>query len=812
MTENIRNFVICSHVDSGKSSISDSILGMGNLINFDTIGEKRGTDTRQDEMERGITIKSTGVTIGINYNEKEYMLNLIDTPGHTDFSMNVSASLKVTDGCLVLLDAVSGIETQTITVLRQALAERVRPVLVINKFDRFIHELKLEPEDAYQRIVKMIADVNNIIEEYQTEDNKWLDTELTPSDGTVVFTCAYRNWGFDIESFATFYSNKTGKPKSDFMKILWGDYFIDQTGRITSNPDGKRVFNEYVYKPMKNLYDAIIDGNVDKYTAILKRFDHALVKDELELKGAELYKQLFKRIYPLAPILKRLIVTHLPNPIVAQNYRVDVLYDGPLTLEDPVYKGIKECDPNGPLVFFTSLMVPADKLGGSRFNAFGRLYSGTIKPGDKVTIIGQNYEYGTDKDVHFGKSVQKVVKMVASKTYNLESASAGQIIALTGIDQYLLKSGTVTTNTDLKTLYPVKTVKFVVSPVVRCAVKAKNPAEIPKLVEGMKRLSKSDPIVECITSETSENIIACVGILHLEITLNDLRAYSGIEIVVSEPLVPLRETITEASGYVCLKKSPRGHNRIYMTAEPLPEELIADLESGEYNLRDMPKLTRLLVDKYGWSKGEVLKIWGLAPYEKPSNILVDCTVGLQYLNEVKDNVFNGFSDAIRDGIVCKEQVRGVKVNIIDMLLHRDPVHRGVAEISPMSRICTYACILANKPTVYEPMYSATIATVRERVGTVYSHLSYKRGEVHSEESTDGTPIVIIKGILPVAESFDFDSTLKEQTSGQAFPSLSFSHWVKTNGKIRDDMILKARLKKNPNEPNIPDLSQYIDKL
>ena len=134
-TENIRNFVICAHIDAGKSTLSDSILGMGNLINFDNIGEKRGTDTRQDEMDRGITIKSTGVTIGINWEDSEYMLNLIDTPGHSDFSMNVSASLKITDGCAVVLDAVSGIETQTITVLRQALAERVRPILIINKFD-----------------------------------------------------------------------------------------------------------------------------------------------------------------------------------------------------------------------------------------------------------------------------------------------------------------------------------------------------------------------------------------------------------------------------------------------------------------------------------------------------------------------------------------------------------------------------------------------------------------------------------------------------------------------------------------------------
>ena len=810
---NIRNFVICAHVDSGKTTMSDSILGFGNLINFDNIGEKRGTDTRPDEIARGITIKSTGVTLGINYEDREYMLNLIDTPGHSDFSMNVSASLKITDGCIVLLDAVSGIETQTITVLRQALAERVRPVLVINKFDRLIHELKLEPEEAYVRMVKMISDVNNIIADYQSDENRWLETELSPNNGTVVFTSAYRNWGFDIDFFATFYANKTGQPKENWLKILWGDYFVNpETQKISTVPSQKRVFNEYIYKPMKNLYDAILEGNVEKYSNIMKRFDFAVNKDDTEVTGAELYKRVFRRLYPLAPVLKRLIVTHMPSPVVAQKYRVDVLYDGPLTEDDSIYRGIKNCDPNGPTVFFTSLMVPADKNAGSRFNAFGRMFSGTIKPGDKVTIIGENYEQGVNKSVVFGKNVPKVIKMVAAKTYTLESASAGQIIALCGIDQYLLKSGTITSHADLPTLYPIKTVKFVVSPVVRCAVSAKNPADMPKLVEGMKRLSKSDPIVECIMEETGENIIACVGSLHLEISINDLKEFAGVEIVVSEPVVPLRETITTASGTICLKKSSNKHNRLYMTAEPLPDELIADLESGEYSTRDIVKLTRLLVDKYGWSKSEVLKIWGMAPYDKPSNILVDCTTGLSYLNEIKDGIFSGFMLAVNSGIICGEQMRGIRFNVVDMVLHSDAIHRGAGQSLPMARDCVYACVLANNPTVYEPIFNVSVSTVKERVGTIYSCLSYRRGEVINEESVDGTPTVTVTGTLPVIESFDFDSYLKEQTSGQAFPNMTFSHWKRMEGKIKDDLILKTRTRKDPSKPNVPDLMQYMDKL
>jgi elongation factor 2 len=376
------------------------------------------------------------------------------------------------------------------------------------------------------------------------------------------------------------------------MKVLWGDYYVDpQTQQITTTPTGKRVFSEYIYKPMKNLFDAIIESNVQKYTNILNRFDHQLQSDEKELTGSELYKKIFRRIYSLAPVLKRAIVKHLPSPITAQKYRVDVLYDGPLDESDPTYLAIKNCDPNGPLMFYTSLMVPADKNGGSRFNTFGRIFSGTIKAGDKVTIMGENFEPGKNRNVVFGKNVQKVIKMVASKTYTLESASSGQIIALCGIDQYLLKSGTVTSNAELKLLYPIKTVKFVVSPVVRIAITPKNIDELPKLIEGMSRLSKSDPIIECTTSDSGENIIACVG-----------------ELNVSEPVISFRETITELSGITCLKKSANKHNRVYMQAEPLPEELVCLLESGEYGTKDMAKLSKMLVEKFGWDKHRALKI------------------------------------------------------------------------------------------------------------------------------------------------------------------------------------------------------------
>jgi elongation factor 2 len=735
--------------------------------------------------------------------------------------------MKVVDGAVVLLDAVSGIETQTTTVVRQALSERLKPVLVINKFDRFLHELKLEPEEAYQRCVKMIADVNSLISEYQTEDNKWFDKELTPSDGSVVFTCAYRNWGFDIDYFAGLYATKFAQTKPDmtpeeyaktketYRKVLWGDYYLDPvTKKPTTTVTDKRVWCEYIYKPMKNLYDAIMNGETEKITNILQnKFDTGLTNEESQLSQAELYKKVFKRVFQLAPVLKKLIVNHLPNPIVAQRYRVDVLYDGPLTEDDPGYKAIKYCDPNGPVMFFTSLMTPADPkdIGGKRFNAFGRLFSGTIRPGERMTIMNENYEYGKKGNVVLNKTVPRVLKIVASKIYNLDSAPAGIIIALGGIDDYLVKSGTVSSNTDLATLYPIKAVRFVVSPVVDVAIRVKNSQDIPKLSEGMRCLAKSDPIIKCTTNEDGENVISCVGELHAEISFNDLVKFCGCELIKSDPIVPLRETITEASGVVCLKKSSNKHNRLYMTAEPLPEELIELLESGEYSTRDMQKLSRMLIDKFGWDATDARKVWGLSPYDKPNCIFVDKTVGAQYLNEIKDGVLNGFNFAVMNGVLCDEPLRGVRINLVDIVLHADAIHRGLGVIFPASRDCVKACILANKPTLFEPVYKVTISTTRDNVGTIYSTLSYKRGSVINEEGNDGTPIVTVTGYLPVMESFGFDSFVKEKTSGQAFPSLAFSHWQPLDSKFVDNQITDTRKRKGLSETR-PKFEDFNDKL
>merc|ERR1712196_672304 len=216
--------------------------------------------------------------------------------------------------------------------------------------------------------------------------------------------------------------------------------------------------------------------------------------------------------------------------------------------------------------------------------------------------------------------------------------------------------------------------KYSVSPVVQQSVRPKNPSDLPKLVEGLKRLSKSDPIVQCSTSESGEHIVAGAGELHLEICLKDLEEdfMKGTPIVKGDPVVSFRETVTEESDRMCLSKSPNKHNRLYMRAQPLGEELS-------------------LANDYGWDVNFARKIWCFGPDTTGPNVFVDNTVGVQYLNEIKDHVVSAFQWASKEGPLAEEPMRGIRYNLYDVTMHADAIHRGAGQIMPTARRCMYAC-------------------------------------------------------------------------------------------------------------------------
>merc|ERR1712198_158209 len=544
---------------------------------------------------------------------------------------------------------------------------------------------------------------------------------------------------------------------------------------------------------------------------LLQKLDIKLSHDDEQLEGKPLMKCVMRTWLPAGDAMFMMICIHLPSPVTAQKYRTEMLYEGPA--DDEAAMAMKTCNPNGPLMMYISKMVPTSDKG--RFYAFGRVFSGKIATGLKCRIMGPNYVPGKKEDLN-EKSIQRTILMMGRYIEAIEDVPCGNICGLVGVDQFLVKTGTITT---FKDAHNMKVMKFSVSPVVRVAVEPKNPSELPKLVEGLKRLAKSDPMVQCIIEESGEHIIAGAGELHLEICLKDLEEdHAQIPLKKSDPVVSYRESVSEESNQMCLSKSPNKHNRLFMKAINMPDGLAEDIDDGKVTPRQELKIrARYLADKYEFDVTEARKIWCFGPETNGPNIMVDCTKGVQYLNEIKDSCVAGFQWASKEGVLCDENMRGIRFNLYDVALHADAIHRGGGQIIPTARRVFYASMLTAGPRMMEPVYQVEIQCPENAVGGIYGVLNRRRGHVFEEAQTPGTPMFVVKAYLPVNESFGFTADLRSNTGGQAFPQCVFDHWQTLNDDPMDPasksgVIVTTTRKRKGLSEGIPALDKFLDKM
>merc|ERR1712161_170164 len=397
------------------------------------------------------------------------------------------------------------------------------------------------------------------------------DQQLAPEKGTVAFGSGLHGWGFNVERFAKIYASKMGVDKEKMMKRLWGDSFFNAKKKTWTNvqqPEGcteplPRAFCQFIMTPINQLMRAIMDDQKDKYTKMMGTLGIVLKGDEKQLLGKPLMKRTMQIWINAADTLLSMIVTKLPSPRVAQRYRVENLYEGPM--DDEAAKAMRACDKDGPLLMYVSKMVPTSDKG--RFYAFGRVFSGTIATGMKVRIQGPHYKPGEKGDLNV-KNIQRTVLMMGRTTEQIADVPCGNTVALVGVDQYLLKSGTLTT---LESAHNIAVMKYSVSPVVKVAVKVKDGKELP------------DEYAQC-------------------------------EFTVSDPVVSYRETVNDTSSVICLAKSPNKHNRIYLTAEPMSDELCNSIEEGKAGPKaEAKERARLFREKFEWSEADSRQIWCRGP-------------------------------------------------------------------------------------------------------------------------------------------------------------------------------------------------------
>jgi len=424
------------------------------------------------------------------------------------------------------------------------------------------------------------------------------------------------------------------------------------------------------------------------------------------------------------------------------------------------------------------------------------------------------------------------ILICAGRAFNSTSnVPAGNICAISGVDQYIKKRGTLAGSLDQ---FPCRRVNFTVSPVVRISVEPKVTKELPKMVIGMQRLDKSCPLVEIATEDSGRHTVAGVGVEHMRILQKDLEKefLDNIGLTWGAPSVQYRETVTDASSQMCLSKSPNKHNRLFVKAEPMDESVNRAIEANRiYPTQDLKTRTKLLEKEFGWDKTDALKIWGFGPAPEEAgapagaNLLVDQTKGVQYLNEIKESMNSGLLWAAKEGPLCEESMRGIRFNLLDVKLHADSIHRGMGQIQPTTRRVLYASTMTGQPRLVEPVFLADIEGPATAGPGCLQAISACRGELVQTEQVGSR--VSVQAFVPIAEtigSTPFATVLSQKTNGSAFVSYKFDHWEamgsdpmavdKKTGKATTkaaEIALQIRERKGL-KVEAPVLFDYLDKL
>ena len=712
--QNIRNFGVIAHVDHGKTTMSDSLLAYSGIIAPTAAGKALAMDFDKEEQERGITIYQANVTLLYSQNDNDYVINMIDTPGHVDFSGRVIRSLRAIDGAVVVCDAVEGIMTQTETVTRMALEERVRPVLFINKVDRLIKELRLTPEKMQAQLAEVVSTFNQLVETYAEPEykEKW---KVSIQDASVTFGSAKDRWAIN----------------TDLMKER-GITFKDV---------------------------------IDAYTA-------------------EKLPELIEKA-PLADAVLGMVVKHHPAPQDAIKYRIPQIWKG--DLDSDVGKALLAGEDDGPTIMMVVNMV-LDPAAGPV--AIGRLFSGTIKDGQTLHIIDEKRD---------GR-VQSVNFFMGNQREQVGELGAGNIPALLGLTE--CRAGN--TLSTVKDIPMFEGVKYVSEPVVQVAIEPKHPKDLPKLVEILRQLTIEDPnLVVKIDEESGETIVAGMGVLHLDVATHRIKD-AKCEIITSEPLINYRETV-KAGCEPIMSKSPNRHNKIFMKVEPLEPEIAHMLRTGEISDLKDKKVVADLLKGAGWDTDTIKRVM---KFDSRGNVLINGTKGVQFVQESTDSINSGFDEVMREGPLCKEQMRDCKFIFTHFVPHEDTAHRGLSQLGPASRRACMGALLTAGTAVLEPTLAIEVRVPTDLVGNVATILSGKRGKVLDMQQKGASSIVV--GELPASETFTLSEAMRGQTAGRATWNTSFKEWTEVPKSMLSTAVADIRKRKGL-APDPPGVNEFIDK-
>lgn len=703
----IRNICTSAHIHHGKTAFTDNLLAASGKMAAKYAGDlEQGMQTWQhaDEQERLMTVDAANVSMVHDFAGSEYLINLIDTPGHVDFSGNVTRAMRAIDGTIVLVCAVEGIMPQTETVLKQALRERVKPVLFINKVDRLIKELNLTPEKMQQRFMEIFMEFNQLVDKIAEPElaKKW---QVDITNGSVAFGSARENWALSVP-----YMKKKGVTFGDIIKI----------------------------------YE----------------------------KAEQERKDWCWANAPLHEVILDMVVKHMPNPKEAQVYRIPKIWKG--DIESEMGKDLINCNVNGKTAFVITRIV-IDPRSGKEISA-GRLFSGKLVDGMEVYLNLAKKK----------QRIQQVLIYNGIKPEQISEITAGNVLAIAGV------TGEAGETITLEPETPFEELKHIFDPVITKAIKVKHPADLPKLVEVLRKVGKEDPSVKIeINEDTGENLLSGMGELHLEIIENRIKTEKGLEVVTSNPIVIFRESI-QALSQEFEGKSPNKHNKFYFVVEPLELPLVEAVKAGKLSntrVKGKDLLLRQIFTDAGYETKEadcVREVFN-------GNIFLDQTRGQVHMIEVIEMLLDTFEDVMMHGPLAREPCFGVKVMLKDMKLHEDAIHRGPAQIYPAVREGIRGAMMTARPVMFEPLQIHLIEVPEEFMGEASKLVTSKRGQLLEVEHKGAD--IHIQAKLPVIELLGWSSDLRSATSGRGISSLIDQSFEKLPNELQDKVVKQIMQRK-----------------
>lgn len=840
-----RRFAAVGHLQSGKSSLLDLLAPV-------PARDRRLTDTLKAERRRQMSLKSRPVSAlaAPAATGKTHLLAAVDCPGHPNFLDEVVAGLAASDGAVVVVDAADGLMGSGKAAIRAAVRAGLQIVLVVNKVDRLIVELRLPPEDAYCKLLHVVEEAQGLVRSLTAKH-----PELTPARGNVVFASALHGWTFTAESFAEVYEDvyenlheqpdPSDPDPSDpeetarhvlrafapvqrlsaakFAQKLWGNWYVDpRSGRFTQSRaecggDATRTFVRYILEPIYKIYSVCLganleDGHQDDVVGVLREklgvFLSRGACKQMEQAGELIATVMGSFLGKGGVGLVDAIVHHIPSPARNAKLKIQRNYTGPLT--SPHAQAMTSCDPSGPLMIHIVKLYPSPD--GRAFSCLGRVYSGTVRVGDRVRVLGENYSLEDGED-----AAAATVDGLGFPTYaagedpegrqECGEAAAGCWVLMDGLDAAVAKTATVTGPDDAEAeiFAPLRFPEAGHEPVVKLAVEPLNPAELPKMVDGLRGASKSYPMCRTKVEESGEHVVYGTGELYLDCLMYDLRhVFSDIEIKVADPVVAFCETVVEISSLKCFAETPNKRNKLTFVAEPLDDGLAEQIEAGIIKLQtwDVKKTGRFFQQEHRWDLLSARSVWAFGPSpSRGPNVLLDDTLPSEVdgdlLRSCRPSIVQGFRWACREGPLCEEPVRSTKLKVLDAHLASAPILRGGGQIIPAARRAVYSSLLAAAPRLMEPVYRMELQAPGEIVPAILPLLTRRRGHVVQDAPVPGTPLVNVKAYLPVLDSFGFETDLRTFTQGQAMCFATFDHWAVVPGNPLDRSIVLHPLEPSP---------------